>query len=94
MVCSECFSLRSCLLLLSQLLLELSRVPERLLDPQENEAAHSWCYLDAFNKARRRSAVSFLLFYPFTLQAQTLSCYHDCFSRSCMHAYASACMHA
>lgn len=34
-----------------QLLDELSAVPERLLDPQENEAAHTWCYLDAFNKA-------------------------------------------
>ncbi|CDJ38907.1 hypothetical protein, conserved [Eimeria tenella] len=33
------------------LLDELSAVPERLLDPQENEAAHTWCYLDAFNKA-------------------------------------------
>lgn len=27
-------------------------MPESLLDPHENEAAHTWCYLDAFNKCQ------------------------------------------
>ncbi|KAL8275300.1 hypothetical protein Esti_000749 [Eimeria stiedai] len=35
----------------SSLLSELQGLPDHLLDPQENEAAHTWCYLDAYNKA-------------------------------------------
>ncbi|OEH77213.1 hypothetical protein cyc_05575 [Cyclospora cayetanensis] len=34
----------------ASLLQELCAVPEPLFDPQENEAAHTWCYLDAYNK--------------------------------------------
>ncbi|KAL8435987.1 hypothetical protein ACSSS7_002032 [Eimeria intestinalis] len=35
-----------------RLLSELQGLPDHLLNPQENEAAHTWCYLDAYNKAR------------------------------------------